>query len=221
MSVTVPLLSTRVSQVPAVAHIDGSARLQTVTQNQSPLLHLLLTLFHALTGVPMLLNTSLNRNSEPIVETSREAVKCFIAVGGELNAVYVGRYSARFKPYKEACPALSRVGATSVIAYAQPIYLSEEVRSANELVRIRVQDGAENEWKELPSELHWTILQLLQPDSVSGEEGVCVSDLCTAVIHSDAENTNDGKGEALLIQDIDNALEWLYNNTLVYFEQDQ
>jgi carbamoyltransferase len=63
--------------VPAITHVDGTARLQTVGPNDDPLLRTLLTGFAARTGVPVLLNTSFNGKDEPIVETPAEAVASF------------------------------------------------------------------------------------------------------------------------------------------------
>jgi len=63
--------------IPAVTHVDGSGRLQTVTQAANPLYHRLISEFLALTGVPMVLNTSFNEN-EPVVCTPAEALDCFL-----------------------------------------------------------------------------------------------------------------------------------------------
>ena len=63
--------------LPAVTHVDGTGRLQTVDRAHSPRFHALLTAFGALTGVPILLNTSFNE-SEPIVCAPREALDCFL-----------------------------------------------------------------------------------------------------------------------------------------------
>jgi len=65
------------SQLPAVCHVDGSGRLQTVHQDTNPLYHALITEFHRLTGVPMVLNTSFNEN-EPVVCKPEEALNCFL-----------------------------------------------------------------------------------------------------------------------------------------------
>lgn len=65
--------------IPAVTHVDGTARLQTVNQRQDPFLHALLQAFEARTGVGVLLNTSFNGCNEPIVETPNEAIACFNA----------------------------------------------------------------------------------------------------------------------------------------------
>jgi carbamoyltransferase len=64
-------------KIPAVTHVDGSGRLQTVAQEANPLYYLLISRFRELTGVPMLLNTSFNEN-EPIVCHPREALDCFL-----------------------------------------------------------------------------------------------------------------------------------------------
>jgi carbamoyltransferase len=61
--------------VPAVTHIDGSARMQTVTPAGNAAIHDLITRFERLTGVPMLLNTSLNVGGEPLVETPEDAMR--------------------------------------------------------------------------------------------------------------------------------------------------
>lgn len=64
--------------IPAVTHVDGSARLQTATPALNRPLCDLLTAFDRLTGIPVLLNTSFNDNNEPIVETPADAVRCFL-----------------------------------------------------------------------------------------------------------------------------------------------
>jgi carbamoyltransferase len=63
--------------IPAVSHVDGSGRLQTVLQHTNPRYHALISAFEALTGVPMLLNTSFNEN-EPVVCKPVESLDCFL-----------------------------------------------------------------------------------------------------------------------------------------------
>ena len=65
------------ARVPAITHVDGTARLQTVGPDDDPLLRRLLQGFEAATGVPVLLNTSFNGKDEPIVETPQEALAAF------------------------------------------------------------------------------------------------------------------------------------------------
>ncbi len=68
-------------RIPAVVHVDGTARVQTVRQEDNPRLYALLQEFERLTGVPVLLNTSFNVKGEPIVETPADALACFLGTG--------------------------------------------------------------------------------------------------------------------------------------------
>jgi carbamoyltransferase len=72
--------------IPAVTHVDGTGRLQTVTSDANPRFHRLLAHFKALTGVPMLLNTSFNEN-EPIVCRPEEALDCFLRTHMDLLVI--------------------------------------------------------------------------------------------------------------------------------------
>jgi len=76
------------SQIPAVTHVDYSARVQTVTNDVNPRFHALLTQFQALTGIPVLVNTSFNVRGEPIVCTPEDAFRCFMAT--ELDLLVIG-----------------------------------------------------------------------------------------------------------------------------------
>ena len=77
------------SEIPAVTHIDHSARIQTVSSATNPLFHRLLTRFKVLTGCPMLVNTSFNVRGEPIVCTPEDAFRCFM--GNELDLLVIGQ----------------------------------------------------------------------------------------------------------------------------------
>jgi carbamoyltransferase len=66
------------SGIPAVTHVDGTARIQTVGDDASPRFRELLRAFHRLTGCPVLINTSFNVRGEPIVCTPRDAFACFL-----------------------------------------------------------------------------------------------------------------------------------------------
>ena len=65
-------------QVPAITHVDGSARIQTVSSQHCPLYHRLLSTFESRTGCPLVINTSFNVRGEPVVCTPEDAFKCFI-----------------------------------------------------------------------------------------------------------------------------------------------
>ena len=68
-------------KIPAIVHVDGTARVQTVRREENERLYQLLKEFDALTGVPVLLNTSFNVKGEPIVETPDDAMECFLTTG--------------------------------------------------------------------------------------------------------------------------------------------
>jgi carbamoyltransferase len=64
-------------RIPAVRHVDGTSRIQTVSREHSPRFHALLEAFRSRTGVPVLVNTSFNTRSRPIVCTPQDALECF------------------------------------------------------------------------------------------------------------------------------------------------
>jgi len=66
------------AKIPGIVHVDGTARVQTVREATNPKLYRVLKEFEALTGVPVLINTSFNVKGEPIVETPQDAVICFL-----------------------------------------------------------------------------------------------------------------------------------------------
>jgi carbamoyltransferase len=68
-------------KIPAIVHVDGTARVQTVRKDNNQRLYALLEEFNAITGVPVLLNTSFNVKGEPMVETPEDAMKCFLSTG--------------------------------------------------------------------------------------------------------------------------------------------
>ncbi len=80
-------------QVAGIVHVDGSVRPQTITREQNPLLHDLLSAFARETGLPLLINTSFNAAGEPIVCTPEDAIKTFLATG--LDVLVLGNYVAR------------------------------------------------------------------------------------------------------------------------------
>jgi carbamoyltransferase len=77
------------AQVPAVTHVDGSGRLQTVTRDTNPRYYRLIEAFRDLTGVPMVLNTSFNEN-EPVVCKPEEALDCFLRT--RMDVLVLGEY---------------------------------------------------------------------------------------------------------------------------------
>ena len=76
------------SEIPAVTHIDYSARIQTVHRETNPLYHRLLSAFNSKTGCPVLINTSFNVRGEPIVCTPEDGFRCFM--GTDLDVLVIG-----------------------------------------------------------------------------------------------------------------------------------
>lgn len=84
-----PIRKEKHSLIPAVTHVDGSGRLQSVSKKTNPLYHLLISRFYEKTGVPIILNTSLNEN-EPIVRTPTEAINCFLRT--DMDVLVLGSF---------------------------------------------------------------------------------------------------------------------------------
>ena len=89
MNIVVPVREHQKSRIPAVTHVDGTARPQSVDREHNPRYWALLDSFWRRTGVPVLLNTSLNIH-EPIVCTPREAIRTFKA--SRVDALAIGDY---------------------------------------------------------------------------------------------------------------------------------
>ena len=80
----------KAARIPAVRHVDGTARIQTVNRGQHPQYYDLLKAFQRATGVPVLVNTSFNTRSEPVVCTPRDAVECFWT--SPIDALAIGSF---------------------------------------------------------------------------------------------------------------------------------
>ena len=90
------------STVPAVTHVDGSARVQTVTEARNGLYYHLLKAFEARTGCPVLVNTSFNVRGEPIVHAPADAVRVFRRT--HMDALAIGPFVVT----REALPEAER-----------------------------------------------------------------------------------------------------------------
>ena len=81
------------SSVPAITHVDYSARIQTVHSDTNPRYHALLSKFKEKTGCSLVVNTSFNVRGEPIICNPTDAFKCFM--GTELDVLAIGNYLLR------------------------------------------------------------------------------------------------------------------------------
>ena len=85
--------------LPAITHVDGTGRLQTVDRESNPRYYRLIETFASISGVPVLLNTSFNEN-EPIVDTPEQALDCFFRTS--MDAIVVNDTLIRRTPKKQA-----------------------------------------------------------------------------------------------------------------------
>jgi carbamoyltransferase len=111
MVVTVDVREEKRPLLGAVTHVDGSARIQTVSRETNECFWRLIQSFGALTGVPVVLNTSFNNNAEPIVDSVRDAVVCFLTT--RLDALAVGSFIVKkrtvsWRDFSPLVPALPR-----------------------------------------------------------------------------------------------------------------
>lgn len=86
------------NEVPAITHVDGTARVQTVTKEDNGIYYDLIKEYHKLTGVPVILNTSFNVDGEPIVETPEDAIRCFL--GTQMDYLVLEDVILKKKPFK-------------------------------------------------------------------------------------------------------------------------
>ena len=96
MTFVVPVRADRRSLLGAVTHVDGTARVQTVSRTDNERFWQLIDEFGDLTGVPVLLNTSFNNNAEPIVDSLDDAVICYLTTG--LDYLVAGDYLVTRRP---------------------------------------------------------------------------------------------------------------------------
>ena len=77
-------------KIPAVTHVDGTGRLQTVSKQSNPLYYELISEFYKLTKVPVIINTSMNVKGEPIVNTPEQAYNMFLKT--DMDCIILGNY---------------------------------------------------------------------------------------------------------------------------------
>jgi carbamoyltransferase len=140
MSIAVPANPRTLVETPAVVNADGSARIQTVQGDEDGPLPAILRKFYALTGIPILLNTSFNLGGKPIVESIDDAVKSF--AGMPLNVLQLGR----FVVVKALSPNLA------------DLPLSSSIRNLS----LEVFGGSGNRYRAIPEDLPSRMIRELQ-----------------------------------------------------------
>lgn len=105
------------SAVPAAVHVDGTSRVQTVSAEDNPLLHRLISRFHERTGVPMLLNTSFNRHGIATISSPRQAIDHFLE--GCVDALAVGPYAMDLDANRRLAPLESEAELSEQVLLAR------------------------------------------------------------------------------------------------------
>lgn len=90
MLMVADILPEKRDMIKAVTHVDGTGRLQTVLRELNEEYYSLIQQFHAMSGVPIVLNTSFNVNGEPIVETPSDAIRCFLS--SDFDVLFIHSY---------------------------------------------------------------------------------------------------------------------------------
>jgi len=93
MSLTADVIPAKRRDIPAVTHVDGTSRLQTVEESAEPLYFRLISAFFKLTGIPMVLNTSFNTlPKEPITESPSDGIRSFLYAKGAIHTLVMGKW---------------------------------------------------------------------------------------------------------------------------------
>jgi len=117
--------------VPAVTHIDNTARVQTVTKEENDKFYDLIKEYHKITGVPLVLNTSFNVAGEPIVETPQDAIRCFLSTQIDflvLGNVLLQKRSLKCKLLKTLPQELKRVAYSRFKPHLKRLPLARKMR---------------------------------------------------------------------------------------------
>ena len=228
MSITTQVRPDKIKKIPAVVHIDGSSRLQTVRAEDEPLYHKLISKFYEITGVPMVLNTSFNTlKGEPIVETPTEAIRSFL---NSLNSIEVLSMGNFFIGRKDPDPAdLFEVVRSDGISVERKIpvragpflfeqsgsIIDEEISPEEAILsrttkvrmpdRILHDDSKDGGWVEL-DELDVELLGMC-----NGENGA--QEMIEALIDEDGNTADDDD----TVQAVLNSLVKLFDFTFIYW----
>lgn len=232
MSMTAMVHNDKRAEIPAVTHVDGSSRLQTVTPDAEPLYHKLISKFFALTGVPMVLNTSFNTlPSEPIVESPSDAIRSFLYSMGAIEKLVLGDYVIRRKKpdlkmlLGEASKSDDVKIEPTLLTRAGPVEFQstfelEEGRSDTEPVTVtkvrmpgRPMHSEKNEWFELLDELEGELLASCDGQTTLNE----IMTFYTVTEDGQDLREEDVDEAKNLLQNIVRRLVRLYEHTLIYW----
>ena len=153
MQITATVKDDARDKVPAITHVDGSARLQTVEEGDSPLYYALIAAFAALAGVPMVMNTSFNLANMPIVESPADAISCFLDADPDLSILVL--YGRIFR--RKLFPT-DPEDAAYAFPTPQRTFVSRTMASPDG-EPLRVEVLVEGIWIELADELELEVLE--------------------------------------------------------------
>jgi hypothetical protein len=228
MSLTASVRREKRPSIPAVTHVDGSSRLQTVTENSDSLYYKFIKAFFVQTGIPMVLNTSFNTMpGEPIVETPRDAIRSFMYSMGAIEMLVMGDYVIRRKQPDlrrllgeadadgrlQVQPAYPR--RAGAVSFESKFELLEGAAEDGEVVtstRVRMPDrpvhGRGNEWFELLDELEGEILSVC-------DGTVTLNEILAQYTMSEASTSEEMEANQNILQNIVHRLVRLFEHTLI------
>lgn len=224
MSMTAFVKEEKRGLIPAVTHVDGSSRLQTVTKEAEPSYHQFISTFFKRTGVPMVLNTSFNTlPSEPIVETPENAIRTFLTSMGSIDMLVMGEYVIRRKE-ADVRRLLGEKSKDGVLlpainpARAGPVNYETTFTVAGDddvkpITRVSMPDRPMHDernggWFTLLDELEGELLGIC-----NGK--VSVNDLTNEYLTNAGDNANNQEYQEILFGNILRRLIRLYEHTLI------
>jgi predicted NodU family carbamoyl transferase/ferredoxin len=132
MLFTLPVAEDKRELVPAIVHVDGTSRPQVVHPETHPVYHQMITAFHALTGVPLVVDTSFNRRGEPIVHSPEDALDAFVELGADAMAIgpFLVEHPSRVAPPGLTLPTDAEVDQLPITRHAPASRLKDGKRTA-------------------------------------------------------------------------------------------
>jgi len=222
MSLTVHVKEGLWDKIPAVTHVDGTSRLQSVMEQDEPLYYRLIKAFFKLTGVPMVLNTSFNTiKSEPITESPSDGVRSFLHARGSIAMLVMGKYMVR----RRECPLKTeQTNAYSRVPLSAGPFVLETSESVSQdgfrdVSRVRIQmassvmscDTKDQGWIALTDDLEAEILT-----NCNGENSV--EDIISQLVSEGQGGEEEEEwGEEVSVQDVVDRLTRLYTECLISY----
>ncbi|CAN8067224.1 unnamed protein product [Agarophyton chilense] len=208
--------------IPAVVHVDGTSRLQTVIQEQNPEFYALINHFFEITNIPMVLNTSFNTSKEPIVESPIDAINTFLKTDGIDHLIFPGHILSKRDEFSFSLNcALS--SSCSGFRSRQIQNVRGESLQTTIAVYGRTFQSDGKTFNDLPDEQEVELLdgQQLEILEIVHELGVCtISDVLREIGHSNPEQsgTSSGFDDEHAVSEIMFRVQDLFKKQLVHCE---